>query len=75
MSDDSLSPPIRLPGFEALCGRVFRSDPEFFPQVEYRGQVIYFCTEACLAAFLSDPERFLSTHRHTFHPPAESGQP
>jgi hypothetical protein len=49
--------------FVALCGRVFRSDPEFFPQAEYRGRTIYLCTEVCLDAFLSDPDRFVAAHK------------
>jgi YHS domain-containing protein len=51
------------PTFVALCGRVFRSDPEFFPQAEYRGCTIYLCTEFCLDAFLSDPDRFVAAHK------------
>ena len=42
---------IQRPTFTALCGRAFRSDPEFFPQAEYRGEIIYLCTDACLDAF------------------------
>lgn len=58
----------KRPSFVALCGRVFRSDPEFFPQVEYRGQTVYLCTDACLGAFLSDPDRFYAAHQKTYHP-------
>jgi hypothetical protein len=54
------------PTFVALCGRVFRSDPEFFPQVEYRGETIYLCTEVCLDAFLSAPDRFIVSHRKSY---------
>jgi hypothetical protein len=53
------------PTFIALCGRAFRSDPEFFPQVEYRGRTIVLCTSVCLDAFLADPDRFYATHRAT----------
>ena len=52
--------------FVALCGRVFRSDPEFFPQAEYRGRTIYLCTDACLGAFLSDPDRFVAAHKKSY---------
>ena len=52
--------------FVALCGRVFRSDPEFFPQAEYRGRTIYLCTDACLSAFLSDPDRFVAAHKKSY---------
>ncbi|OIN85740.1 MAG: hypothetical protein AUJ21_12590 [Anaerolineae bacterium CG1_02_58_13] len=54
------------PSFVALCGRVFRSDPEFFPQAEYRGRTIYLCTDACLGAYLSDPERFVAAHKKSY---------
>ena len=52
--------------FVALCGRVFRSDPEFFPQAEFRGRTIYLCTDTCLGAFLSDPERFVAAHKKKY---------
>jgi hypothetical protein len=52
--------------FVALCGRVFRSDPEFFPQAEYRGRTIYLCTEVCLDAFLADPDRFVAAHKKSY---------
>lgn len=52
--------------FVAICGRVFRSDPEFFPQAEYRGRTIYLCTDACLGAYLSDPDRFVAAHKKKF---------
>lgn len=59
------------PSFVALCGRVFHSDPEFFPQAEYRGETIYLCTETCLGAFLSDPDRFVIAHRKSYKPQSE----
>ncbi len=51
------------PSFETLCRRLITGDPVYHPQAEYRGQTIYFCTEACLHAFQDDPERFLEVHR------------
>lgn len=54
------------PTFVALCGRVFRSDPKFFPQAEYRGRTIYLCTEVCLDAFLADPDRFVAAHKKSY---------
>ena len=56
----------KCPTFTALCGRVFHSDPELFPQAEYRGEIIYLCTDACLGAFLSDPDRFIAAHRKSY---------
>jgi YHS domain-containing protein len=49
--------------FKTVCRRVFRNtDPRYFPQAQYRGQTIYFCTESCLNAFLADPEPFYKAH-------------
>lgn len=60
---DDLEKKTVRPTFIALCGRAFRSDPDFFPQVEYRGRTIYLCTSVCLDAFLADPDRFYASHR------------
>lgn len=48
--------------FHTVCKRVISADPAYFPRAEYRGKVIYFCTESCLNAFLADPERFYGVH-------------
>ena len=52
--------------FVALCGRVFHADPDYFPQAEYRGRAIYLCTDSCLGAFLSDPDRFVAAHKKSY---------
>jgi len=54
--------PSSPPPPETVCHRTITSDPAYFPRVEYQGEVIYFCTEVCLHAFLEDPEEFLKTH-------------
>jgi YHS domain-containing protein len=52
--------------FVTLCGRIFRdADPRYFPRTEYRGRTIYFCTESCLGAFLTDPDIFYKVHRNS----------
>jgi YHS domain-containing protein len=52
--------------FVTLCGRIFRdTDPAYFPHAEYRGRTIYLCTEACLGAFLADPDIFYKVHRNS----------
>ena len=52
--------------FVTLCGRIFRdTDPQYFPRVEYRGRMIYLCTESCLGAFLADPDLFYKAHRNS----------
>ncbi len=59
---------IRSQRFGTLCGRVFHNtDPQYFPRAEYRGRTIYFCTNSCLAAFLSDTQRFYKAHRKSAH--------
>jgi YHS domain-containing protein len=52
--------------FTALCGRVFHADADYFPQAEYRGEIIYLCTDSCLGAFLSDPDRFVAAHKKSY---------
>jgi hypothetical protein len=49
--------------FVAICGRVFHSDPDYFPQAEYRDRTIYLCTDTCLGTYLSDPDRFVAAHK------------
>jgi YHS domain-containing protein len=52
--------------FVTLCGRIFNdTDPQYFPRAEYRGRTIYLCTDACLGAFLSDPDLFYKMHRNS----------
>jgi len=56
----------KYPRFVTLCGRKFRdTDPAYYPRAEYRGRTIYLCTEACLAAFLADPDIFYKVHRNS----------
>jgi len=51
-----------LERFHTLCKRVITADPAYFPRAEYRGKLIYFCTESCFNAFLADPESFYYAH-------------
>jgi YHS domain-containing protein len=52
--------------FVTLCGRIFRdADPAYFPRSEYRGRTILLCTDACLGAFLADPDVFYKAHRNS----------
>ncbi|MAO64297.1 MAG: YHS domain-containing protein [Balneola sp.] len=36
------------------------ADPTSAPQVEYKGQSIYFCCSSCQDSFLKNPEQYLS---------------
>ena len=57
------SPP---PPFVTLCGRVFRdTDRSYFPNADWQGHTLYFCTQVCLEAFLADPEAFYRSHRNS----------
>lgn len=52
--------------FATLCGRIFRgADPQYFPSAEHRGKRILLCTDACLGAFLADPDVFCKVHRNS----------
>jgi YHS domain-containing protein len=42
-----------------VCGGKV-NDPEHFPSSVFQGERLYFCTQACLRAFESDPERFMA---------------
>jgi len=44
--------------FITLCGRIFRdADPAYFPRTQYRGRLIFLCTESCLGAFFPGTAR------------------
>ena len=60
--DRSFEPSERPAHFETVCHRLFTSDPTYYPQIVYGGRMKYFCTEACLHAFLDGPERFIIVH-------------
>jgi hypothetical protein len=52
--------------FATLCGRIFRdTDPQYFPAAEHHGKTIRLCTDACLGAFLADPDVFCKVHRNS----------
>ncbi|HEX7542438.1 MAG TPA: hypothetical protein VF352_09935 [Anaerolineales bacterium] len=52
--------PARDP--ETVCHRTITGVPAYYPQAEFHGQTIYFCTKTCHSIFLSDPERFYTAH-------------
>jgi YHS domain-containing protein len=52
--------PARDP--ETVCHRTITGELPFYPQAEFHGRTIYFCTETCQSVFLSDPERFYAAH-------------
>jgi len=42
-----------------VCGGKIQ-DLEKYPSAVFHGERVYFCTAACLAAFETDPERFMA---------------
>jgi YHS domain-containing protein len=57
-----------------VCSRAVAGDARYFPQREYKGRTLYFCTDYCLNAFLEDPERFLAAHRKKRQSCADPGR-
>ncbi|MBI5935781.1 MAG: YHS domain-containing protein [Chloroflexi bacterium] len=47
------------PRYKTACGG-FIKDPTRYPSAEFHGETIYFCTQACLAVFLKNPEPFMA---------------
>jgi YHS domain-containing protein len=47
---------------ETVCHRTVTIDPAFYPQAEFHGRTIYFCSDTCQRVFLSDPECFYAAH-------------
>jgi len=47
------------PGFYTACGGRI-TEPDRYPTAMYEGRLVYFCNQACLDAFLVDPDRFMS---------------
>lgn len=56
-----MSQPAIVPEKELLtvCGGKMKN-PQDFPSAIFRGERVYFCTQACLEAFESAPERFMA---------------
>jgi len=47
------------PEIKTVCGGWIQ-DVSNFPDAEYQGKKVYFCTSACLKAFLSSPDAFMA---------------
>ena len=44
---------------QTVCGGKIQ-DPTKYPSAKYKDQLVFFCTEACLKAFLKEPDRFMA---------------
>ena len=60
--DPTQGPAARRDQPVTACGRGIPGDPAYYPRALHEGQVLYFCTQACLDAFRRDPQRFLEVH-------------
>ena len=58
VDQDQPTPPPEAE-FKTACGGKLK-DPTKYPSAEYRGERVYFCTQACLEAFLLNPEPFMA---------------
>jgi YHS domain-containing protein len=47
------------PIIKSACGGTLK-DPSVYPSAMFNGERVYFCTRACLKAFLSAPEAFMA---------------
>lgn len=45
--------------FITACGGKI-DNPQGYPSATYKGQLVYFCTEACLKAFQDKPDAFMA---------------
>lgn len=45
--------------FITVCNGVIEN-PEKYPFADYKGDTVYFCTQGCLKAFETDPDRFIA---------------
>lgn len=50
---------IKIAIIETACGGKIK-DISKYPKATYKDQTIYFCTEACLQAFNTDPDGFMA---------------
>jgi YHS domain-containing protein len=48
----------KLPKYKTACGGGI-NDPSNYPSAEYRGERVYFCTNACKRAFEQAPDDFM----------------
>jgi YHS domain-containing protein len=49
----------RKPVLKTVCGSEIDIQDQY-PSSLYRGEIVYFCTGACLRAFQGDPDRFIA---------------
>lgn len=57
MSEITPAPEPQL--IKTVCGGTL-TDPSKYPSAMFNGERVYFCVEACLKAFMNDPEKFMA---------------
>lgn len=50
---------VKTSEFKTACGGTIH-DPSRYPSVEYQGQQVFFCTQACLRVFHENPGAFMA---------------
>lgn len=50
---------INEPTHKTVCGSAIL-DPSRYPSAMYKGEEVYFCTNACLRVFKLDPDPFVA---------------
>lgn len=55
MTDPTHEPQL----IKSACSGILK-DPSRYPSAMFNGERVYFCTNACLKAFLSAPEAFMA---------------
>jgi YHS domain-containing protein len=48
-----------IPEYKAACGGKLK-DPTNYPGAMHRGEIVYFCTRACLRVFEGNPDAFMA---------------
>lgn len=59
MDSESLITNPQLPITKSACGGTLQ-DPSAYPSAMFNGERVYFCAQACLKAFLAQPEAFMA---------------
>lgn len=54
-SDSNLEAPV----IKTACGGALQ-DPSGYPSAMFKGELVYFCNNACLKAFLQAPDAFMA---------------
>jgi YHS domain-containing protein len=52
-------PTPETPVIKSACGGTLK-DPSRYPSAMFNGERVYFCTSACLKAFLAQPDAFMA---------------